>query len=200
MKIIGIDPSLTCTAICYTRDDGASIVPVRVAAMGQSIESRFIRYNSIIERVRSVVQLCGRESIVFLEGYAFASKTAGVVLAEFGGLLRKMLLSEIQPGNLHEIPPTSLKIFTANHGGAKKPVMGEAANRRWGVTLSGEDEVDAYCLWRFGRAFMRLDEMDAVQMKAVENVRNPVKKPKKNRKVSDSETDRIKKKRCGRKM
>jgi hypothetical protein len=201
MKIIGIDPSLSCTAVCFTTESGASIVPVRVGPMGQSIESRFIRYSSIIERVRQVVHECGRDSIVFLEGYAFASKTAGVVLAEFGGLLRRMLLSEIKPGNLHEIPPTSLKIFVTNHGVAKKPVMAESAFRRWGAELSGDDEVDSYCLWRFGRAFLGLDEAeDAVQVRAIENVRNPVKKSRKQKPVDASAESRVRKKRRGRNL
>lgn len=182
MRVIGIDPSLTCTAICVSDGDGASIIPIRVAPMGQSIDSRFIRYNSIIERAKRVIKDSGDDSVIFLEGYAFASKTAGVVLAEFGGLLRRMLLGSIRPGNLHEIPPTSLKSFIANSGAAKKPVMASCVKQRWGVSLSGDDEVDAYCLWRFGRAYLGIDSVtDPCQIRAIENVKNPVKKPPKKR-------------------
>jgi len=182
--IIGIDPSLTCTAVCYSSNDGAEIVPVRVAPMGRSIETKFIRYSSIIERVRPIIQRCGRDSIVFIEGYAFGSATAAVILAEFGGLLRKMLLSELRPGNLHEIPPTSVKMYTTGKGNAKKPDMAVAAQHRWGATLSGDDEVDAYCIWRFGRAYLGIDSPQTdIQRSAVEKVRNPPPKKKRVKKV-----------------
>lgn len=183
MIIVGIDPSLTRTslAIGSTCED-AKLHSIEVRNFPGSLANKFLRYQSIVNRVEPHIR--GLPSpMIFIEGYGFASQSA-VILAEFGSLLRVMLLKAVKDGGrLIEVPPNSLKSFTAENGNADKERMARAARSRWGVTFNYHDECDAYCMWRFGRAYCGVDtELSETQLQAVENVKNPVKRVKKRKK------------------
>lgn len=183
MLIIGIDPSLTRTSIAIgASPDDVKLHSVEVRNFPGSIANRFIRYHSIVNQVKSHLTGCD-EPYVFIEGYGFNSQKMADQ-AEFGGLLRVMLLAYCTEGKVIEVPPSSLKSFTAENGIAKKPMMAAAAQRRWGVSFAGNhDECDAYCLWRFGRAYFDLDTgLSAKQAEAIKNVKTPAPKVKKRKK------------------
>ena len=183
MLIIGIDPSLTRTSLAIgSSPDDVKLHSVEVRNFPGSIANRFIRYHSIVSQVKSHLIGC-EEPYVFLEGYGFVTQKA-VDMAEFGSVLRVMLLNYCKEGKLIEVPPKSLKSFTAENGNADKEKMAIAATKRWGVSFAGNhDECDAYCLWRFGRAYFDLDtDLSEKQMEAIRNVKTPAPKVKKRKK------------------
>lgn len=186
MIIVGIDPSLTRTSLAIgSTCENPKLHSIEVRNFPGSIANRFLRYQSIVNRVESHIR--GLQSpVIFLEGYGFMSQKA-VDMAEFGSVLRVMLLAAVQDGGkLIEVPPKSLKSFTAENGNADKERMARAARSRWGVTFQSDDECDAYCMWRFGRAYCGIDtELSETQLQAVENVKNPVKRVKKRKKKAD---------------
>lgn len=180
MIIVGIDPSLTRTSVAIGGTcDNPKLHSIEVRNFPGSIQNRFLRYQSIVNRVEACVTGL-REPVIFLEGYGFMSQKA-VDMAEFGSVLRVMLLRIVNDGGrLIEVPPKSLKSFTAENGNADKEYMARSARRRWGVTFKSDDECDAYCMWRFGRAYCGIDvELSEAQLLAIENVKHPVKKVKK---------------------
>lgn len=180
MIIVGIDPSLTRTSVAIGGTcEKPKLHSIEVRNFPGSIQNRFLRYQSIVNRVETCIAGL-HDPMIFLEGYGFMSQKA-VDMAEFGSVLRVMLLNAVRDGGrLIEVPPKSLKSFTAENGNADKERMARAARSRWGVTFKSDDECDAYCMWRFGRAYFGIDvELSAAQVLAVENVKNPVKKVKK---------------------
>ena len=183
MLIIGIDPSLTRTSLAIgSSPDDVKLHSVEVRNFPGGIGNRFLRYHSIVNQVKAQL-IRYDEPYVILEGYGFLSQKA-VDMAEFGSVLRVMLLTYCKEDKLIEVPPKSLKSFTAENGNADKEKMAIAATKRWGMSFAGNhDECDAYCLWRFGRAYFDLDtDLSEKQMEAIRNVKTPAPKIKKRKK------------------
>lgn len=152
--VVGIDPSLTGTAICVldskTRDIGA--VGTFSVPKGITGVRRLNWLNK--ELYRTLAPWKPFEA--FIEGYSFMSKGRGVFgLAELGGVFRLMLAAKY--GGYYEVPPTSLKKFVTGKGNSKKQVMLERTFRKFGIgsdTLSDDNQVDAFGLAMFGLCYL----------------------------------------------
>ena len=143
---IGIDPSMTGTAVVAIDQDGEihcerlystkNDVPNedRMIYLGNSIMSMVEKYFSTIP--------------VYLEGISFASR--GASIAEMAALnyhIRiRMRLRNI-PYN--SIPATSLKKFICGKGNVKKEQMLLQVYKKFGVEFKDNNLCDAYCLARF---------------------------------------------------
>jgi len=148
--VIGIDPSLTGTAVCVMAKDGSYHMQSFTSTPAPTLASRFQRYRQLVENVTEF--LPSGPQLIAIEGYSFMSQ-GGKQLdrIEYGGQLRYHLLNlqHVRRDGLPiEIPPASLKKFVADKGNAKKPDMRMAVYKRWKIDFANDDECDAYGLAR----------------------------------------------------
>jgi len=166
-QIVGIDPSLSCTAICWNRIETELF---KSQSEGKSLESRIARFVSLAYRVAKKVRELEPIFIV-IEGYSFASKGMVYHLGEYGGILRKELIDG-SSAEFVEVPPSSLKKFVTGSGAGKKELMIARLSRKFGVEFSTSDAYDALaCQW-LGRALIgETDDLAEYQQEIVEKLR-----------------------------
>lgn len=155
MIIAGIDPSLTGNGICVVDRFCEDCTDFTITTIGEFGIFGVERLISLRAAVREF--LCSRNvETVFLEDYSYGSKGKRLAqLCEWGGVLRMMLFAD--GIKMYTISPGTLKKFVTGRGQAKKEVMLEQTYRKWKVgseSLKNNDEVDAYCLARFGVEFL----------------------------------------------
>lgn len=185
--VIGIDPSLTGTAICYPIDDEVVTRRMSSESRGVHFYDRFSRYIDLVgdvsRKIRNAID--ADEIAVFIEGYSFGSNETARWSVEYGALLRSELLNI--SGKITEVAPTQLKKFATGKGGGKsagKEFVMAHVQKRWGRIFETNDECDAFVLYKIGRAFCGLEECATSEQRAViDALKNPVKKSKK-RKVT----------------
>ena len=177
MIVIGIDPSLSCTAVVMGRSpDSIQWSLHKSKPFGASAADRCARYDdlvaSIMASIRSLLFKSEDDEKVriFLEGYSFGSKFARETLGEFGGILRWHLVDLDE--DLIEVQPTTLKKFVTGKGGAKKEQMMLKCQTTWGYEAQGNDDADAYGLFRLGCCVCGLDEpTNQAQREVVEKLK-----------------------------
>lgn len=160
MLIIGIDPSLTGTAICaldrdqFTIEKLVTLCPKK-GMVGINRLSWIKR--STIQVISSICDNSDKSHEIFIEGFAFGASGRGVFdLGALGGILRLMLAEKFS--GYYEVPPTSLKKFICGKGNAKKQIMIEQTYRKYGKgsdVLTDDNQTDAYGLSRMGIAFLQ---------------------------------------------
>lgn len=153
--VVGIDPSLTGTAVCVMREDGKVRMTRHGSKPADGIHARLARYGALVNAV------CGtfdhfRPACIAIEGYSFGSQGRGIRDgAEFGGLLRDEIAATFPGVPFHEIPPKSVKQFATGRGNADKMAVAVACVKRWGVEFATSDEYDAYVLARMAACAAR---------------------------------------------
>ena len=153
--IVGIDPSLTGTAICVLdREEGKLLHNETFKTKLRGIE-RLIYIRDSLKTI--LISYINSISGVFIEGYGFGCRGAAIFdLGELGGVLRTMLY---EGGFLYyNVPPTVLKMFVTGKGNSHKNVMLEQTFRRWNLgseILTDDDQVDAYGLCQYGDSYLR---------------------------------------------
>lgn len=147
--VVGIDPSLTGTAVCkYFEDGTVEVGSFGSRPTGDSITARVDRYLRLISRV---IKFIGHDpSLITIEGYSFGSRGRQNSLSEYGGILRADLCEYDSP--IWEVPPKTLKKFVTGSGNASKIKMVTATIGRWKVEYDTDDEYDAYGLARMAAA------------------------------------------------
>lgn len=173
--IVGIDPSLTGTAVCVAGFD-----PVLFASspIGSDAANRILRYCGL---VHAVIAKVPKLSTVFIEGYSFGSKGGQATdRAEYGGILRYHLCGVAMGCEVIEVPPTSLKKWATGKGNGDKTPMIAAITKRYGVEFRTNDEYDAYALARLGEQYSGLVEpQNQAQREVIEKLKaGPVVKSK----------------------
>jgi crossover junction endodeoxyribonuclease RuvC len=156
--IMGIDPSLTGTAVCALDSDSENIIDLVTFKVPKDTAG-IARLNWLSKALNSKLK-AHSPSEIFIEGYSFMSKGRSVFnLGELGGIFRLVLARKW--GGYYEIPPTSLKKFITGKGNAKKQILLEQTYRKWGLgseTLKDDNQVDAFGLAKFGVAFLKWDQ------------------------------------------
>lgn len=156
MTIIGIDPSLTGTAVAWIAP--GELITVRNSmrcqrftseASGQNLYARFARFRTMRNQIVALCNEIGATRVI-LEGYSMGSKGRGLTdLCEFGGLLRDALMQRF---NVFEVSPSSLKKFATGVGNADKMKMAVAVAKRWDLEYKTSDEIDAAVACLLGHA------------------------------------------------
>lgn len=140
--ILGVDPSLTCTALVHRHD-------VRPGCQSFTISPEPLRgparLDYLLDGLRRALVLTSPDLVV-LEGYAFAARGRHHATAEWGGLLRWELYRCRIPYIV--VPPTTLKLYAAGKGNT--PDLVAAVRKRWRYRTSSHDVADAYALMRLG--------------------------------------------------
>jgi crossover junction endodeoxyribonuclease RuvC len=186
---IGIDPSLTATAV------------VAVAGKGQMVKSTICktawdgpkRLVSIRDQVdRFIGQFGDQVVLIGIEHYAMGAKWGREAAGELGGILRVAMYEE--GCEYIEIAPMQLKQFATGKGTAQKDHVLMAVYKKWGLEFRTNDEADAFVLAQMARAvdMVRLAKQEnqgwgkaeeikltAYEAAVVDKILNPVKKSKK---------------------
>lgn len=163
LLIVGIDPSLAQTAMVIGTSPTDFLVTLhKTKPLGDRVSDRVERYaeqvHSLVAALDAYAERREAGSIrlrIFLEGYAFGCKHTER-LCEFGGLLRWHLVDH--DPELVEVAPGSLKKFVAGKGSAPKDMMLMHCLKQWGYEAQGNDDADAYGLFRLGLCACGLDE------------------------------------------
>ena len=184
--IIGIDPSLSNTAICVYRTTQVTepwTGCYKTKPAGMLLADRIHRYNSLAMRVMQIVSEANPQAI-FIEGPSFGSQgRATLDLAEYRGVLSQALCAACP--TVIEVSPLTLKLFTTGKGAGDKTMMIAAIVKRYGVMYETNDEYDAFALCRFGACYLGIEKpATEFQERAIEKLRNPEAKPKKAKKKS----------------
>lgn len=170
-NVVGIDPSMTATAICvYSPGQWTepwTVVYGSKPPSNKSVAAKIARYDRIVARVMETVSQAD-PAMILVEGYSFGSPAKAHLIGELGGLLRKGLLTI---ATVIEIPPNTLKLFAGGKGNADKVAVAVGLAKRYGVEFKTHHEYDAYGLARLGACLLGWEEpaTDA-QRRAVEKV------------------------------
>lgn len=151
MKLyVGIDPSLTRTALVALDEEGRIRAAETIRPRSRGVE----RLAELLEATRKALDETGRAgeiARVALEGYSLGNRNQRGVhaMAEWGGVLR---LALYEAGlDWIEIPPKAAKKYATGRGDAAKDRVAVAVYKRWGVELEDEHQTDAYVLARMAR-------------------------------------------------
>lgn len=138
-KVVGIDPSYTCTGIAYA--DG-STQPIRT----RSEQEDRIRRKRI---VAAITTAAWEADLVVIEGYSYGSSQGREKLGALGEAVRDAL-GDIDIPHVAIAPPT-LKKWATGAGNASKALVKEAAVELLGLSPKAtHDEADALWLRQAG--------------------------------------------------
>jgi hypothetical protein len=152
MICVGIDPSLTCTAVCIgpgLTQEPSDVLMSKFTSKpaGSSVGARMGRYEDLVARICEAIETAGRPEVICIEGYVPFLRHGAQALMEFGGLLRWNLVPLCD--RIEEVPPSSLKKFCCGNGGPGKTGTATSLSRRYGVDFGGSDDCyDAFGLFR----------------------------------------------------
>jgi crossover junction endodeoxyribonuclease RuvC len=179
--ILGIDPSLTGTAVVCGNGSSYSIGRFSSANSGDDVCGRMGRIDSLVAGIIEWIVQHDVEA-VFIEGYSFGSKCNRELLGEFGGLLRWHLVHVTR--SIYEVQPSTLKKFATGKGGGTKDMVAAHLTNRYGVLLGSSDEYDAYALYQLGLVATGLREAENnAQREAADRVMGVAPPKKRTRKV-----------------
>ena len=158
--IIGIDPSLTNTAVCIgtgVHEGEFEIKTFSSKNNGDTVSKRIDRYDALVADITDFVKRDEPISGIFIEGYAFGARDPQNKLGEFGGILRYYL---VDVAEVYEVAPQRLKKFVCGKGGkgATKNAMGANVVKKWGHVFDSDDEVDAFGLFALGLYVMNRNQ------------------------------------------
>lgn len=158
VNVIGIDPSLSCTALTHALGplDHPEIRSANIASSPKDFAHAAERLYSLRSRLMAQLELSARElepGWVFVEGYAFGARNKREALGEWGGLIR---LTAFERGwRVVVVAPTALKAFVTGKGNAEKSLMLREVFKRWQYDASDDNDADAHALMRLGLEFLR---------------------------------------------
>lgn len=169
--VIGIDPSLTGTAVVgwVLGEDKPQMVRRLTSKPASTLAGRFRRYGELVRDVLGcMVEV---PEVICIEGYSMNSKFAHVAIYEYGAALRSSLLLSCQGCRIAEVPPANLKQFATGKGNAGKELVAACVAKRWGEIFPTNDETDAYVLARMALVLAGGAECDnEAQRKAIAKV------------------------------
>jgi Holliday junction resolvasome RuvABC endonuclease subunit len=134
MKIMGVDPSITCTGVSLPDGETMALKPP-----GRVTGDDRLRY--IADHLHVAAVGC-RAELVVMEGLfgTYQGEAARVIPMLHGAIRLELLRLGVPYVVLH---PSTLKKFATGDGGASKSLMATAALKRLGRTYSTDDECDA---------------------------------------------------------
>lgn len=180
MTILGIDPSLSNTAVCCLATAPHAVVTRCLGSLpvAADVRSRVGRFAKLATNVAASAQaLCSHPALIVIEAYSLRSKGRQHDLTECGAILRLVLLSAFRNVPVIEIPPKALKKFATSNGNAEKPEISRHVKARWGQVFGTNDETDAYVLARMGACYLgALACEEEWQRKVIHGVRKQAKR------------------------
>ncbi len=155
-KIVGIDYSLSCPAVCILNLKGFSSSQFFYITTKKKYEGEVANnikgflmkpWTDPIQRFELlsdfVLENLPENSIIFIEGYSFGSKGRAIFqIAENGGILKYRLTGQ----EYHIIPPANVKKFATGKGNSNKEKMYNQLLQDEGVDLKkmlGQETLDS---------------------------------------------------------
>lgn len=147
MVLLGIDPSLTSTGLCWgTSAEDYQVQTCGSKPIGKSVTDRVRRYERLVEQIVTVCDRV-RPSLILIEEYAYSKNMGGqMYLGEFGGILRFHLI-DYTP-HVIEVTATGLKKFATGKGNSPKDLVMAHVAQRWGKIFASNDEADSFVLYQ----------------------------------------------------
>lgn len=152
-RVMGIDPSLTCTGVVVIgppRHEGQESVFATVIKT-KAGEDIIWRIDHIAGEIIELV-LLHRPELICVEGLAFGAR--GKSMLDLAGL-HYIIRRDLMRHRVEVVPPQALKKFVTGKGNSKKDQMKLAVYKKWGVEFPTTDETDAYALAQWGQALLR---------------------------------------------
>jgi crossover junction endodeoxyribonuclease RuvC len=183
--IIGIDPSLTNTAVVIGTESQHDVRCFGSDNQGDHVAGRIARYESLVARIMAEIER-GKPAIdlIVMEAYSFGSNDARAKFsAEYGGILRFHLVELTD--RIYEVAPMTLKKFATGAGKGDKDMIAAHLTKRYDVMLKNNDEYDAFALFQMGLIIDgRTQPQTTAQAEAIATVmgEKPAKKPKRAKK------------------
>lgn len=168
--VVGIDPSLTSTGVCYGIDaETWSVVCCGSKPRGRSVYDRVHRYERLVADVMRVLETV-KPAIILIEEYAYSKNSGGqMYLGEFGGILRWNMI-DLTP-HIYEVTASCLKKFATGKGNAPKDVVMAHVAQRYGQVFRNNDEADSFVLYQMALcAAGRIEPANQSQREAVAKV------------------------------
>lgn len=180
--ILGIDPSLTHTAVVNLRDGQACIGEITPPTTPHTPDESVARLDYLYRGMRDSIQQVGKVSVVAFEGYAFGSMNKREAMGEAGGVLRLAALHE--GCRILVIQPTAVKKFVTGKGVAQKDIMRLAIYKRWGFEHESEHVLDAFAVAQVATSMLLMergepDDLTKAQAEVIRALLNPTKKTRK---------------------
>lgn len=146
--VMGIDPSLSATAICLAGDGEAFASTLNTKPTEPGHLDKLKRMQRIAGMVSASIEVGTR--LVMIEELSFHSQ--GSATRDLAGLWWTLLGHLASTDlTLGVVPPAVLKKWATGNGGAKKFLVGQAIARRWpDVRLHDDNEADALVLASIG--------------------------------------------------
>ena len=160
--ILGIDLSLSNTGLALL--------------LGDKIKSETVSTSpkeTWVDRVRKIeakiIEYAAEADEIYIENYSFNSKFGREILAEVGGIIRKLLIERFgkEP---KKISPTQAKLFATGRGKAPACPKGEVKSRwtkKWlmeevkknfNVAFNTDHETDAFVVATIGRTLQMVSD------------------------------------------
>lgn len=160
MIVVGIDPSISGTAVCSGRHDSTKFRCIHYPSsrLGPHMRDRFRRYEVVIARVMADLEPL-KPDVIVIEDYSHGSTNRTSEIGEFGGLLR-WHLTDICKIVEESAPTTMLKFVTGNGKAIKGQSKKRVAAALWTdfrVSFEQYDEgsddmADAFAYWQIAKA------------------------------------------------
>lgn len=192
VKVLGIDPSLTCTSLVLTVRFGehdlcgvekhecelAERVAKSLDPLVQHHVDRIVggdlrgveRLDRFDTELESYLGDVGEVDLAVIEGYAYGAEMKREVLGELGGVIRMALWRNRVPYMIVAVP--TLKKFTMGRGNTPKSMMIKEVYKRWGFEAGDDNDADAYALSMLGQEWLRPNRTKKLEemLKKVERV------------------------------
>jgi len=151
MYYIGIDPSLSCTAIVII--DYSYTIQLEKTFSTKSDLCDEERLHYLTENILDIIP--NKNSFVSVEGLSFASSSQGMMqLAGLHYLLRHKLF--INNFSYNIVPPTSWKKIILGKGNLAKDLILKEVYKQYGYDTSNNNLADAYCIARYSIYSVRM--------------------------------------------
>lgn len=148
--VVGIDGSLTGTALCFLDLDTGEHEAYRHKPKTKGVQRLVEIQNFVFTKCQGLGLVSDEVCMVVMEEYGFAGKGKVFHMGEGGGAIK---LGLVQAYGIHRkvgypstVSPTSLKKFALGKGVGEKSDMKMQVLKRWGAEFSDDNECDAFVL------------------------------------------------------
>jgi crossover junction endodeoxyribonuclease RuvC len=149
--VLGIDPSLAATAICWL--DGDAPPRIEMSRTKPTGEAASVKLKRMQRQVGFACDYARSADVVLIEGRSMNSPGRASELSGLWWLMFAELVLDVD--RIGVVPPSVLKKWTTGAGNADKFRVGQHIAKRWpDVELLGDDQSDALVLASIGLHYL----------------------------------------------
>lgn len=161
--IVGIDPSQSCTSLCFLKQGKYLIlvdIPTKPSVKHKIPEMDHIQAQEYIANAIIYWLDQFKPKHVMLEDYAIGGSFGGstIVSVELGGIIR-WILSKYPAEQIDKIDPTSLKKFVTGVGTGNKAIMVSTLASKHQIVFENDNQSDALACVEYGVSKFKLGKV-----------------------------------------